>query len=246
MRVSIMRTSEVSVRRNSGTAMLGSTKRLARGCAFSRSRRSGSQSHHDPKQSNHFSSSYPISTSSIFIFALIQTWQNGHRRAHCLDESCSQDHSHCKPQRDPDQFHHSGPRPLTNNAISIKELEFLTDSSVISPQQLSSILSQLPAQTQLHAPLQAGALASGATTTPVETFGALNVKDHYTTIPSPAPLPPPAYASGPQVLSIASALYAYSPTDAGDLALQQNDRIQVTEHMNNDCENCQCLLQTNC
>jgi hypothetical protein len=135
---------------------------------------------------------------------------------------------------------------LTNNAISIQELEFLTDSSVISPQQLSSILSQLPAQTQLHAPLQAGALASGATTTPVETFGALNVKDHYTTIPSPAPLPPPAYASGPQVLSIASALYAYSPTDAGDLALQQNDRIQVTEHMNNDCENCQCLLQTNC
>jgi len=48
--------------------------------------------------------------------------------------------------------------------------------------------------------------------------------------------PPPAYASGPQVLSIVSALYAYTPTDAGDLALQQNDRVQVTEHMNNDCE----------
>ena len=27
-----------------------------------------------------------------------------------------------------------------------------------------------------------------------------------------------------------------SPTDQGDLALQQNDRIQVIEHMNNDCK----------
>ena len=126
--------------------------------------------------------------------------------------------------------------PLTNNPASSQELEFLTDSSVISPQQLSSILSQLPAQTQLHAPLQASALASGTTTTPVETFAALNIKEHYAPIPSPAPLPPPAYASGPQVLSIATALYAYQPTDAGDLALQQNDRIQVTEHMNNDCK----------
>lgn len=37
------------------------------------------------------------------------------------------------------------------------------------------------------------------------------------------------------MLSVASALYAYTPTDAGDLALQPNDRIQVLEHMNNDC-----------
>lgn len=52
--------------------------------------------------------------------------------------------------------------------------------------------------------------------------------------PSPAP-PPPAYAQTPPVLSTASALYAYTPTDAGDLALQPHDRIQVLEHMNNDC-----------
>jgi SH3 domain len=64
----------------------------------------------------------------------------------------------------------------------------------------------------------------------------LNLKDHYVPGPSPAPLPPPAYASGPQILGIATALYAYTPTDAGDLALQQNDRIQVLEHMNNDCK----------
>jgi hypothetical protein len=57
---------------------------------------------------------------------------------------------------------------------------------------------------------------------------------HYTPVPTPAPLPPPAYVQTPQILSIATALYAYAPTDAGDLALQQGDRVQVTEHMNND------------
>lgn len=56
-----------------------------------------------------------------------------------------------------------------------------------------------------------------------------------TQYPSPAP-PPPAYAQTPPVLSISSAMYAYTPTDAGDLALQPNDRILVLEHMNNDCK----------
>lgn len=110
-----------------------------------------------------------------------------------------------------------------------QELEFLTDSSVISPQQLSSILSQLPAQTQLHAPIQSPV---PSTVQQISNLS-LNEKSHYA--PSPAPAPP-AYASGPQVLSLASALYAYTPTDAGDLALQQNDRVQVTEHMNIDCK----------
>jgi len=63
----------------------------------------------------------------------------------------------------------------------------------------------------------------------------MSLKEQYSQVPSPAPLPPPAYASTPQILSIATALYAYQPTDTGDLALQQGDRIQVTEHMNNDC-----------
>jgi hypothetical protein len=114
----------------------------------------------------------------------------------------------------------------------LQELEFLTDCSIISPQQLSSILAQLPAQTPLHAPIQ-----SPVTYTPVSQFSniSLNEKSNYGQVPSPVP-PPPAYASGPQILSIVTALYAYAPTDAGDLALQQNDRIQVTEHMNNDCE----------
>ena len=54
--------------------------------------------------------------------------------------------------------------------------------------------------------------------------------------------PPPAYSvpastSAPPTLpplAHATALYAYSPTDVGDLALQPNDRVAVTEYMNAD------------
>lgn len=124
---------------------------------------------------------------------------------------------------------------FTSSGLTLlsQELEFLTDSAVITPQQLSSILGQLPAQTPLHAPLLAPLETD--VHTPADQFSSLSLKEHYAPVPTPAPLPPPAYASTPQVLSLASALYAYSPTDAGDLALQQNDRIQVLEHMNNDC-----------
>ncbi|KAL4779382.1 SH3 domain-containing protein [Aspergillus varians] len=155
---------------------------------------------------------------------------------------------------------------LTNRSLRNvrSELEFLADASVITPQQLSSILSQLPnsgeSQRQLPAPsapspVQLPRADAQTVSPPVATQ----------TIPSPAPYspptsqladtslnekaqygvnapppqqhyasPPPAYPQAPAVLSIASALYAYTPTDAGDLALQPNDRVQVLEHMNAD------------
>lgn len=52
--------------------------------------------------------------------------------------------------------------------------------------------------------------------------------------PSPAP---PAYPIAPAPptappLTYATALYAYNASDAGDLALQANDRVAVTEYMN--------------
>ena len=59
-------------------------------------------------------------------------------------------------------------------------------------------------------------------------------QDGISPIPSPAQ-PPPAYPTAPAppgALTFATALYAYSPTDAGDLALSPNDRIAVTEYMN--------------
>lgn len=55
--------------------------------------------------------------------------------------------------------------------------------------------------------------------------------------PSPSPQPPPAYGAPPPQanwppLAQATALYAYNSTDAGDLELQPNDHITVTEYMN--------------
>lgn len=52
---------------------------------------------------------------------------------------------------------------------------------------------------------------------------------------SPPPQAPPAYPQVPSILGLATALYAYTPTDQGDLALAPNDRVQVIEHMNEDC-----------
>lgn len=51
--------------------------------------------------------------------------------------------------------------------------------------------------------------------------------------PPPAyPTPVPAYSAIPVILAHATSLYAYNPTDAGDLALLPNDNIAVTEYMN--------------
>ncbi|GAB7358774.1 hypothetical protein MBLNU230_g4000t1 [Neophaeotheca triangularis] len=49
--------------------------------------------------------------------------------------------------------------------------------------------------------------------------------------PPPGP-PPQAQWQQPQGLAQATALYAYNSTDAGDLPLQPNDQITVTEYMN--------------
>ncbi|KAI9813651.1 MAG: hypothetical protein M1827_003722 [Pycnora praestabilis] len=135
---------------------------------------------------------------------------------------------------------------MTNRSLrNIRtELEYLTDSSVISPQQLSSILSQLPNQIPLHAPLiptstNGTPIAVAAQQPPVNQFAntSLNEKQngYYPHAAIPGPPPPPAYgapAPSPPALATASALYPYNPTDAGDLALLPNDRIFVTEYAN--------------
>ncbi|KAL3482497.1 SH3 domain-containing protein [Aspergillus californicus] len=139
------------------------------------------------------------------------------------------------------------------------ELEFLADASVITPQQLSTILSQLPnsseSERQVSAPAEptpvqqppvqqppvALPIASPTPYSPPTAQFAnttLNEKAQYGMNPPPPQQhytsPPPAYPQAPTVLSVASALYAYTPTDAGDLALQPHDRVQVLEHMNAD------------
>ncbi|KAJ5965474.1 hypothetical protein N7481_012188 [Penicillium waksmanii] len=150
------------------------------------------------------------------------------------------------------------------------ELEFLADAGVINPRQLSSILSELPTDSQSQAqsqarahqpsPINARAHQPSPAPAPVPVPSPLPEPVHAQPPPGPysppstamsntslnekapmqnqyaAPPPqaPPAYPQVPPIMSLASALYAYTPTDPGDLALQPNDRIQVTEHMNDD------------
>lgn len=69
-------------------------------------------------------------------------------------------------------------------------------------------------------------------TSQIQTY---NEKSDYSQQPpsygSPSPMPPPpAPIAAP--LTHAVALYAYAGTDAGDLSLQPNDRVAVTEYMN--------------
>ena len=138
------------------------------------------------------------------------------------------------------------------------ELEYLCDSSVISADQLSDLLSRVPAQTALHAPLSVGAVPpatqngtlSPPPTSPMNnlnlshtrTNGSIGSNNYFNQQPpqpaqSPSPQPPPAYAQPPSQanwppLAQATALYAYTSTDAGDLELQPNDHITVIEYMN--------------
>ncbi|KAL8680897.1 MAG: hypothetical protein Q9186_002962, partial [Xanthomendoza sp. 1 TL-2023] len=146
---------------------------------------------------------------------------------------------------------------MTNRSLRTirTELEYLTDARLLTPNQLTSLLSQLPSQTPLVAPIQSptttGAVAPAVT--PSHTGGlASQLKntyfsekktpvnnDYYTPQPTPAPvipnaLPPPAYSHTPKSLASASALYEYMPSDAGDLALLPNDRVSITEFMNAD------------
>ena len=122
-----------------------------------------------------------------------------------------------------------------------QELEFLADSSAITSDQLSSIMTQLPSENGLNASRNTtpAPVVTGLATPPTSQFAntSLNEKNSnfYAPIPSPA-LAPPAYPSVPAVPSLASAsaLYEYHPSDAGDLALMPNDRIAITEFMNAD------------
>ncbi|KAJ5114986.1 hypothetical protein NUU61_000745 [Penicillium alfredii] len=139
-------------------------------------------------------------------------------------------------------------RSLRMVRTNIQELEFLADASVITPRQLSSMLSQLPAESDARAPtreLQPSPQPQLAQPQPVQpppvvqtppmANASFNEKAAlHNQYASPPPQPPPAYPQVPPIMGLATALYAYTPTDAGDLALQPHDRIQVIEHMNDD------------
>lgn len=133
------------------------------------------------------------------------------------------------------------------------ELEYLCDASIISPDTLSDLLSRVPAQTALHAPISVGAVPpatqNNAAALPIQAANGYNNRsekqqpwnekqDYPAPSASPQP-PPPAYQNAPPPpqaqwppLAQATALYAYTSTDEGDLELQPGDHVSVTEYMN--------------
>ncbi|KIW07716.1 uncharacterized protein PV09_01648 [Verruconis gallopava] len=147
---------------------------------------------------------------------------------------------------------------MTNRSLrTVKaELEFLADNGTITHAQLSSILSQLPSETQAVRNSQATAVSAPTSgSVPVAPMSNLNLngshaeanafnssnekQNGYYQPPAQEVNPPPAYPATPQPpvaapLTYAVALYVYNGNDAGDLSLQVNDRIAVTEYMNAD------------
>jgi len=128
---------------------------------------------------------------------------------------------------------------MANRSIrTIKaELDFLADNSLITPAQLTTILNQLPSETATGRSRVASPAPTPSfnnNTSQDRTNGHNEKNGFYHESQSPAP---PAYPIAPAPptappLTYATALYAYNASDAGDLALQANDRIAVTEYMN--------------
>ncbi|KAF3927360.1 Intersectin-2 [Orbilia brochopaga] len=132
------------------------------------------------------------------------------------------------------------------------ELEFLTDTGHITHDQLMTILANLPASdTPASLPSSDSSRGSAAPApapvqiqqtpaaipTPVSSATPVHVPT-YNEKADVAPAPaytaaPPAYTH-PPTLSVVTALYPYTATDAGDLALNVNDTINVTEYVNAD------------
>ncbi|MCJ1444389.1 MAG: hypothetical protein MMC23_004891 [Stictis urceolatum] len=140
-------------------------------------------------------------------------------------------------------------KAATNRSIrTIKtELDFLLDSNLLTPAQVSSIHALLPSAPTVHAnsnsnpsPSPIPQISNLTLQSPPQQPPRNNPTSFYeksnpipSPSPAPSPAPPPAYNAAPG-LATASALYAYNPTDAGDLALLPQDKVVILEYMNAD------------
>jgi len=139
---------------------------------------------------------------------------------------------------------------------STQELEFLCDSDLITPQAMSSIIAQLPDESNPQAVRGSSVSTAGIISAMAQTsvqdnnYQGFYAPSPAPTNPSPTPQvqhqqqqqqyqqPPPAYPVAPtpgmQPLAHAVAMYVYNGTDVGDLNLMVNDRIALTEYLNSE------------
>ncbi|KAF2853119.1 SH3-domain-containing protein [Plenodomus tracheiphilus IPT5] len=123
-------------------------------------------------------------------------------------------------------------------------LQFLVESNVITTAQHDTFLSQLPVSAENSSRAlpavrtqQLSQMNIQSEPTPPPEKKANNIgyySDNTVNVPPPAYPSVPATPMGPPALAYASALYQYNAQDAGDLALMPNDKITVSEYMNNE------------
>jgi len=128
-------------------------------------------------------------------------------------------------------------RALTNRSIRTiqTELDFLVDCNLLTPQQLSTIQNNLPSPSSNPRSTHSNNVSSPPPPTSLLSNMHLSEKQSHVPSPQPSPAPLPLYSPPPaQTVASATSLYVYHPSDAGDLALQPQDRISITEFMNAD------------
>ncbi|KAH6607281.1 hypothetical protein Trco_003594 [Trichoderma cornu-damae] len=131
--------------------------------------------------------------------------------------------------------------------IKNQELESLLEKGVIEEAAFDIIHSALPAETPLRGAAagsaaarsanQTPAQAAAAMTPPVQAFQNLHVNGATPAPPSYEDTPAPSVptrSTAKRVLAHARALYRYDASDARDLSLDKDDKVDVYEYMNQD------------
>lgn len=104
----------------------------------------------------------------------------------------------------------------------------------MTPHQLSEIVAKLPSPKAPSSNEAPKAENTPTATLPIHTnTEKQSLRSPISALPQ---LPPPAYSHAPiaATLATAVALYEYTPSDSGDLAIMPKDRISITEFMNAD------------
>lgn len=112
---------------------------------------------------------------------------------------------------------------------------------LVSPAQLTTFLSALPTEStpSIVLPVSNG-MANISLNEKSNDHTGFYAPPPQSSTPNPAASPPPMYGSAapPQgntvYLAQATSLYAYDPTDHGDLTLQAGDRVSIIEYMNEE------------
>jgi hypothetical protein len=114
---------------------------------------------------------------------------------------------------------------------------------LVSPSQLTTFLSALPTEStpSIVIPVSASnGMSNMSLNEKQQDHTGFYAPPPQSSTPNPAASPPPMYGSAAQpqdstvYLAQATSLYAYNPTDHGDLTLQAGDRVSIMEYMNDE------------